>query len=241
MIASFLRNFVFIKTRKTAGTSVEIVLSPFCAGDDIVSPMVPEDELLRAEWGGLPMNYCERASEEQAYRNAIIEGDMGLVGKIHREQRKRLRANGYYGHMPAESVAAKLPELWENALTFTVERHPYEKVVSRAYWWTRSRNDDRNIDDIIEDVIADPRLSDKYLYARGDRILVDRVIMFDRLWEEVSEIITAFGGSVSQRRPAAKGYTRKDRRSAAEILSDSQKRRVRDRCAFEFEVFEFAR
>ena len=38
MIVSHDRRFIFVKTSKTAGTSVEMQLSVFCGPDDIVTP-----------------------------------------------------------------------------------------------------------------------------------------------------------------------------------------------------------
>lgn len=40
-IISFSRQFVFVKTAKTAGTSMEVCLSRHCAADDIVTPIFP--------------------------------------------------------------------------------------------------------------------------------------------------------------------------------------------------------
>lgn len=44
MIVSHRHRFVFIKTRKTAGTSLEIFLSQFCGTEDIVTPIEPHVE-----------------------------------------------------------------------------------------------------------------------------------------------------------------------------------------------------
>jgi hypothetical protein len=65
LICSFLENtvphmiinheykFIFLKTRKTAGTSLEISLST-CSGDkDIVTSIVDSDETIRKEFGGV--------------------------------------------------------------------------------------------------------------------------------------------------------------------------------------------
>lgn len=63
MIISHAHRFIFIKTEKTAGTSLEIALSRYCGSDDI-TPFWEEDEVVqrrhrahRAYVGGL-----ERAS-----------------------------------------------------------------------------------------------------------------------------------------------------------------------------------
>jgi hypothetical protein len=42
-IISFSHNFIFIKTHKTAGTSIEVHLGQECADQDIVTPIYPEN------------------------------------------------------------------------------------------------------------------------------------------------------------------------------------------------------
>lgn len=49
---------MFIKTNKTAGTSIEIALSRICGPEDIITPISPTDERKRMEWGGVgPQNH----------------------------------------------------------------------------------------------------------------------------------------------------------------------------------------
>jgi hypothetical protein len=50
LIISHRHRFIFLKTRKTAGTSVEIALSRFCGPDDVIRRS-PGDEALRRELG----------------------------------------------------------------------------------------------------------------------------------------------------------------------------------------------
>lgn len=43
MIISHKYRFIFIKTIKTAGTSIEAYLSPYCGADDVFTPVVPPE------------------------------------------------------------------------------------------------------------------------------------------------------------------------------------------------------
>ncbi len=239
MIASFENNLIFCKTRKTAGTSVEIVLSAWCAGIDIVTPLNPEDELVRIEYGGLPRNFGGPHVLAEGYIDAVHRRDLQEIEHYGHLLRKPLRCSGYYNHMPAVMVRGKLPHLWERAYTFAVERHPYEKVVSRANWWRRSRQDHRPIEAIIADVISDPRLSCKYIYTDGDNLIVDAVLEYESLWDRIGELAARAGKSLPAKLPSAKGYTRKDTTPAREMLTNDQRRTIRHKCAFEFELMKY--
>ena len=47
MIINHKYKFIFIKSFKTAGTSLEIALSKFCDNKDIITPIIEEDEKIR--------------------------------------------------------------------------------------------------------------------------------------------------------------------------------------------------
>jgi hypothetical protein len=48
MILSHEHKFIFLRTKKTAGTSIELALSDLCGPDDIITPLTGEDEARRA-------------------------------------------------------------------------------------------------------------------------------------------------------------------------------------------------
>ena len=47
MILSHKYKYIFIKSFKTASTSLEIALSKFCGTKDIITPIIDEDEKIR--------------------------------------------------------------------------------------------------------------------------------------------------------------------------------------------------
>src|SRR5262245_1397709 len=67
MIVSHRHRFIFLKSKKTAGTSVELALSAVCDAGDIITPLAqPEDEPLRR--GLSPQNWQRRTLAANAQR-----------------------------------------------------------------------------------------------------------------------------------------------------------------------------
>ena len=65
MIVSHQHRFVFVKTRKTAGTSIEIALAQHCGPDDIITPIDEVDEQIRRNLGHRgPQNFEDRKKAE---------------------------------------------------------------------------------------------------------------------------------------------------------------------------------
>jgi len=51
MILSHEHKFIFIKTQKVGGTSLEIALANYCRPDDIITGISPKDEQNRRDLG----------------------------------------------------------------------------------------------------------------------------------------------------------------------------------------------
>lgn len=214
MIASRSLNFIFLKTRKTGGTSVEIVLSSWCGADDVCAKIHGPDEAIRTAFGGKARNF------------------LGADGN-----------KLFFNHMTAQDVRRALPDLWAGAHRFTVERHPYEKVVSRAWWNVAKRRGDpeRDIAAAIEEAIDTGSYLNHPIYTFGNRVAVHEVIAYERMWERIGELAAGWGRSMPQELPRAKAAHRLDRRDATETLTRGQRERIYDAARFEFDLMGFAR
>lgn len=211
MIASWSLAFIFIKTRKTAGTSAEIVLSSWCSGRDICSPITPEDERTRTVFGGAARNCGPPA------------------------------APTFYNHMPAAEIRDRLPDLWPHAFKFAVERHPYEKVVSLA-WFQLGQpggKPGRSIAEEIDRVIDQKLYLNHPLYCIEGRVAVDELIEYADLWTRLRALGDRVGRDLPATLPTAKARFRKESRPAHEALSPEQKRRIRHDARLEFELMGY--
>jgi len=121
MIALLSRNLLFIKTRKTASTSVEVALSRFATDRDVLTPLSPADENLRKSLG-----YSGAQNWENPWvgssRTSISAGDE--IDSQH----------SAYNHMSLVEAAQFLGETVDSLHVVSVVRNPWERVISRYYY-----------------------------------------------------------------------------------------------------------
>lgn len=215
MIISHRYKFIFIKTNKTAGTSVEIALSRACGPDDIITPISREDEGTRASLGYRgPQNYLSSPSEY----------NLKDVSKlIVRRERKR----AFYNHMAAHAIRARIGEaMWNDYFKFCFERNPWDRVVSLYYWKARL-NPAIEISEFVDSGGAAILKQRGYeLYTINGAIAVDKVYRFETIKEDLADIRSRLSISEELNLPLAKAQFRKDRRSYRDILSEEEQRKI---------------
>jgi hypothetical protein len=234
MIASYLHNFIFIKTKKTAGTAVEIVLGDICGPEDIVTPLGPSDEMLRGNGRPVCRNFASDPVVEEGLKDAVLSGN----------QREYLRARKrceFYAHMPATEIREHLTaNFWKNAYKITVERHPYEKVVSAAYFHYRPRKH-RSFPQYFDEFIRGGTYATHKLYMIDDKPVIDDFLRQESLHQDLKRIGMKLGFPVPEELTRTKTRSRKDKRPAREILSDEQKSIIDKFCRPEFELLGYER
>jgi hypothetical protein len=235
------QKLLFLKPKKSAGTSVEIALSCNAGPDDIVTPILPEDERKRYELGGqFPVNWAWQKSAEEQYRNRFNQylKDGTVAPRWFGLKRGRLyarRAAKFVNHIPPNLVKRRAENnLMENAFFVTMCRHPYETVFS----WASHLHADNGVklQKLIEMASRHAPLNEVYLFSERQP---DFVIRYEYLHEDLAELEARFGLSLVERLPLTKAKARTDRRPAAEILSDEQKARIRKSHCRTFEMFGY--
>jgi hypothetical protein len=176
MIISHRYKFIFIKTHKTAGSSMEMALAPLCGPEDVVTPMESNADT------ELPRNFHEDSWIGHTYANS----------RLFRKCIKRhssILGTWYYEHMPAWRVREQIGEdVWNSYYKFCFERNPWDKVVSYYNW--KKFGQERRVPDFKTYVMEKShRLPiDARLYFDGEQCMVDEVADYSDFFEQFSGI-----------------------------------------------------
>lgn len=226
MILSHKYRYIFLKTNKTAGTSIEIALSKFCGADDIISPIEPTDEKIRRSLGYRgPQNHHPVPLTEYGPR------DLGrLVVRGWRRSR-------FYNHMSAREIVDLVGwEIWDSYYKFCFERNPCDRLVSYYYWqnrkkswWPRRRKRYATMADFLDSDA--PRILKRWgidLYSLDGRVAADRVCLYENLEAELEALTERLGLPEKLDLPRTKSAHRKDRRDPGEVLTAPERDKVRE-------------
>lgn len=183
MIVSHKHRFIFLKTRKTGGTSIELALRQLCGPDDVITTIAEDGD----GYPGLgPQNYFHPKSEWPASER--IKWALG-----HRPHRVNNHPRlGFWNHTPATVARAKLGRTtWREYFKFSVERNPWDRQVS-FYFWTIKRGPSRKAP-FPEFLQSCSPLDNWSVYAIDDKVEVDHIIRYGDLQSSLSETLKKIG------------------------------------------------
>lgn len=152
MIISHQHKFIFVKTKKTAGSTLENLLYPHLGPDDICTG---------SERDGTPA--------------------------------KNIQPNTN-GHLIWDQIQSKYPKEWKSYYKFSIERNPWDKVVS-SYSWHQKIKSEYYGDMPFEKYVLTCSLLplDWGAYAQNDELQVNRVFMYEDMGAMYATFNDKFG------------------------------------------------
>ena len=174
MIISHKYQFIFVKTTKTAGTSIETYLSPYCGKADVFTPIFP------VEPGHIPRNFGSPVPNNLA--------------SLSMDEFRQLQTHTTYrNHMPATQIRDRVEGgVWDSYYSFCVERNPWEKAVSHYAMLLKREQFEASFEQYCLEKRC-PSDASKWLSPGSKEILVDRVVRYERLHEELAELFGRLG------------------------------------------------
>jgi Sulfotransferase family len=193
MIISHEHKFIFLKTKKTAGTSIELALSALCGPGDIITPLTAVDEALRASGRGA--------------QNWRLHGWWQSPRPLFKRRFLKFTAEdyGFYNHMPAEEAKALLNDdkAWRSYFKFAFDRNPWDRQVSWYHHRYRRKDTPPPFSDFI---YADrrARINNYEIYSLGGQPAVDFVGRFETLEQDLRHALGQVGLELEGALPRAK-------------------------------------
>lgn len=230
MIYSRHHRFLFLKTSKTAGTSIEMALSRHCQPGDIVTPVTSRDEHLRRQTGGWgPAGYAAPLREYQA------TDWFHLLTRFKKKRR-------FYNHMPASEVQQKISsDDWNSAFRFCFARNPWDRAVS--YYFHKFKTSQRpKIDEFLGDAILEKLWREgPGVYLVDGQIVVNQVCRYESLNTDLEQVWQKIGLPDKPNLPRAKGGYRTQTPKAhyTEVLTPHSRERIAQAFADEIKALNY--
>ncbi|MEQ8580354.1 MAG: sulfotransferase family 2 domain-containing protein [Marinoscillum sp.] len=215
MIVSHKHKFIFIKTHKTAGSSLEMALANICGPDDIISRLNTKDETARKNLG-----YVTAQNDYVPFSAYRLKDWYKFLVRGHRLF--------YRNHWPAKRIKRYIPKhQWESYFIFCFERNPYEKIISWHYWVRRKTK--LNISEFLN-VRSEKIRAELEMYHINGKLAVDKMYAYEELQEALADISDRLSLTEPLTMPEyrAKGNIRTDRRPFAEVLSQKEMKTIYD-------------
>jgi len=241
MIISHEHRFIFVKTRKTAGTSVEVALEPLAGPDGVVTPLLPapagqserHDRNWRGRIGPLP------DMRERWERTGRVRDVRAVVGPVLKDIRRRRR---FHEHMSYALARQRAGRRVDRYFSFCFERNPWDKAVSWWAWFHRGQPGLRFPED-FEAWLLDPQLeglfSEWYMYTRRGTIAVDFVGRFERLQADLVHALAEIGAPSPEDIAGALTQEKTSDRPSGAPLSDRCHERIAEMFHREIDAFGY--
>lgn len=220
MLVSHRHRFIYTKTLKTAGTSVEAYFERFCMAD--------------GEWA---MSHA---------RNEYVskEGIVGFRGPNMPVNCK------WWNHMSAELIKAGVgEEIWNDYFKFCVIRNPYDKVVSAFYFFRKqsgvpAEHGDLNrqrfeFEQWLASGVQIPVDRNKYLI--NGKFGLDEVVRYETLAADLEKVCARLGLPWEPALlPTFKSGVRPKGANAVDLYTDRTRKVIERVFAFELDFFGYS-
>lgn len=173
VMVSHLHKFIFLKTHKAAGTSIEMYLEPFCAAPG-------------------------RVVKE---RTKAVVSAFGVVGqRMHGGHPELGGAFAWQNHSYAKAVKQELGrDIWRGYTKLTAVRNPFDRMVSAYYWRNRKEviPDDQPFAEtralFRAFVLSEAMTNDAPIVHIKERFIIDDAVRYENMLGDLTRLGARLG------------------------------------------------
>lgn len=220
MIISHRYRFIFLKTTRVAGTSVEAAISQFLQPGDIWTSVGSDTKgHHRAPEGSgykIPLEW----REQYWWLRRIGWNIRPIRHKILQRKLAQYSGTDYWPHIQARHVRATLPaKIWNSYYKVSIERNPWDWLAS-YYYYRYSKDEDRPaFDGVARKIVR--RRQNREIYMIDGEIAVDKIMKFESLASDFREFLEKVGAPTTIVLPETNASKRRDGRDYRRLYDDT--------------------
>lgn len=229
-IISHKYKFIFLKTFKTASSSVELSLSRYCGDNDTITPLGDvEDSLRKASFDVSAQNDCRSLSLSEY----SLKDFLRLIIKRQQPSPQVI----FYRHMPAREVKQKVgSEIWNNYFKFCFVRNPWDRAISN-YYFLKGLGQVETLEEALQP--GKGINNNSWIYTINNEIAVDYIGKYETLLDDLTYVCNKLSIPFDKWLPKLKGEFRQYKKPYFELLTEEQANHIRKVCAKEVEWFNY--
>lgn len=223
MIISHSKKFIFLKGKKTAGSSIQISLMRMLTSGDIATGPVMEgikEGVYPPDWQ--KSLFCLRPTDilHPEPRNRAYERFLERRFGFSKEHISAEKIRDYLGN-----------KVWSKYFKFTFERNPFDRMISFYFWRVRNLKQKPSFEQFINALYEDDvkflehyNLSGRYsnfiYYWIDNNIAVDFIGQYDNLFPDLEYIHSKIGIKFDGWLPKLKDGTRPKEISYSDVANE---------------------
>jgi len=179
VLVSYRYNFIYLKSEKTAGTSVEMALEPLCIPPEATVTEVTKTR--KTQYGIVGQrNRSKSPSQRKVKRHWYRTMEDYLSWRNHKTARAVRFGVG--------------KRCWDRSTRIANIRNPFDKVISWYHFEHRHEGNVKNLDfsilrkNFLEQLKGGRFGGDRNIFFIGDNYVIDRIIRFEHLRDDLTAL-----------------------------------------------------
>lgn len=233
-VVSHEHQFIFLRTRKTASTSLFVSIARYAGKGGIIAEVSDGPDYGINAANNLTPFHRLSAGRKLQVANAAISDSLKLLRHGRKGNKAGRLRERFSEHMTARDLRAELGDkIWHTYFKFAFERNPWDRVLSFYHWQKYRHNISCSFAEFLKVIASkDPKQLESVhaenwsnwpIYTIDDTIAVDFMARYEDLKSDLQKAMDKAGVAFDGWLPDAKGHIREDRRHYRTVYSEEER------------------